>query len=49
MILNLSGDGVELDGIAGTVRVCTDRAREHEVLAGPLRLLPFQGLIIERP
>ena len=49
VILNLSGGDVELDGIAGTVRVCTDRAREHEVLAGPLRLPPFQGLIIERP
>ncbi len=49
VVLNMSGGEVGLDGTAGTVRVCTDRARGHEVVDGPLQLAPFQGMIIERP
>jgi len=49
VVLNVSGGEVGLDGLAGTVRVCTDRARGDEVVDGPLQLAPFQGMIIERP
>ncbi len=49
VVLNMSDGEVGLDGVTGTVQVCTDRARAHEVVGSPLRAAPFQGLIIERP
>jgi len=49
VVLNMSPGEAGLDGVDGTVRVCTQRARAHEVVPGPLRLAPFQGMIIERP
>jgi len=49
VVLNMSAGEVMLDGLSGRIQVCTDRARAHEAVDGPLRLAPFQGLIIERP
>ena len=48
VVLNLSGDEVQLDDLTGTVRVCTDRLREHEVVGGVLRLPAYCGAILER-
>jgi len=47
--LNMSAGEVAVESMEGTVRVCTDRAREREVVGGPLRLAPHEGFIIERP
>jgi glycosidase len=47
--LNMSPDPLELEGFTGTVRVCTDRARAQEVAVSPLRMAPYEGLILERP
>jgi len=49
VVLNMSGGEVQLDGLTGTVRVCTDRARDREVAASPLRVSAHEGLILERP
>ena len=47
--LNMSAGDVVLEDAFGTVRVCTDRAREGEVVGGLLRLAPYQGVVTEFP
>jgi len=47
VVLNMSAGPVGLDGLAGTVRLCTDRARDGEVAASPLRMAAYEGLILE--
>jgi alpha-glucosidase len=44
--LNLSGEPVEVEGVAGTVAVGTDRARDGEELAGTLGLGPWDGAVV---
>jgi alpha-glucosidase len=46
--LNMSPEPVTLAGLSGTIALCTDSAREHEVVELDLRLAPFEGLILER-
>jgi len=47
--LNMSAEDVVLPGLSGTIQVCTDRIRDLQVIEAPLRLGPFEGLILERP
>jgi glycosidase len=47
--LNMSEDELVLTGQSGTIVICTDRARESEVVSGDLRLAPFDGVILDRP
>jgi alpha-glucosidase len=49
VILNLSFDPVELEGVEGTIALCTDRRRDNLALTGRLSLAPASGLILERP
>jgi alpha-glucosidase len=44
--VNLSGAEVELGGLAGTLLVGTDRAREGERVEGALRLGPWEGAVL---
>ena len=48
VVLNMSGAELQLDNLSGTVRICTDRVREHEVVSGALRLPAYCGSILER-
>ena len=47
--LNMSTEELVLPGLSGTIQLCTDRTRDLEVVEAPLRLAPFEGLILERP
>jgi glycosidase len=47
--LNMSTEDLVLPDQSGTIQVCTDRSRDLEVVGAPLRLAPFEGLILERP
>ena len=44
----MSPNPAGLDGLAGTVGLCTDRARDREVAGSPLRMRAYEGLILER-
>jgi alpha-glucosidase len=44
--LNLSDEAAGVGGIAGTIRLGTDRAREGERVAGSLALGPWEGAIV---
>jgi alpha-glucosidase len=48
VVLNMSSSVVGLAGLGGTVGLCTDRARDGEVAGSPLRMAPYEGLILER-
>ncbi len=49
VVLNMSDAPVLLGQLAGTIRICTDRSRDLQVVrAGALELAPFEGLILER-
>jgi alpha-glucosidase len=42
------GDGeVEIDGLAGTVAIGTDRGRDGESVQGTLRLGPWQAAVVQ--
>ena len=45
--LNLTDHDAVVDDVAGRVLVATDRRRDGETLSGPLRLRPWEGLVIE--
>ena len=45
--LNLSGEAVELEGLAGVVLLATDRARDGERVSGMLALGPWEAAVIE--
>jgi alpha-glucosidase len=47
VILNMSSVQVDVDGVGGTVAITTDRTREGAVVGSPLRLAPYEGLILE--
>ena len=49
VVLNMSEEELTLPGLPGTIRLCTDRARDLEVVEGPLHLAASEGLILERP
>ena len=49
VVLNMSPDPAGLVGLAGTVALCTDRARDREAAGSPLRMGAYEGLILERP
>ena len=45
--VNLGDGEVEVEGLAGTVLVGTDRARDGEAVSGALRLAPGEGAVVE--
>jgi len=47
VVLNLSGAEATIDGLAGTVALATDRARDGEALEGALTLAPSQGAVVK--
>jgi len=47
VVLNLCDGNAVVDGIEGTIRICTDRARQSELLSGGLRLSGWEGLVAE--
>jgi alpha-glucosidase len=48
VVLNLSGSEATLEGLVGTVQVCTDRRRDLEAVESSLRVGPYDGIILER-
>ena len=44
--LNLSDGPAEVEGVAGTVAVGTDRGRDGEEVAGTLGLGPWEGAVL---
>ena len=46
--VNLGPDAATLDGVTGTVRIGTDRARDGEHVDGELRLGLWEGVVVER-
>jgi hypothetical protein len=44
--LNLSGEPVTVDGVAGRVLICTQRRRDGERVAGSLELGPWTGAVV---
>ncbi len=46
--VNLSGTPAMVAGVAGTVRIGTNRGRDGETVAGPLDLGPWEAVIVER-
>ena len=44
--LNLSGVEVAIDGVAGTVAMATDRARDGEAVDGMVGLAPYAGVVV---
>jgi alpha-glucosidase len=47
VLTNLSDDDATLEGIAGHVRLGTDRARDGELLSGSVLLRGWEGLVVE--
>jgi alpha-glucosidase len=47
--LNMAPEALVVPVPSGTIQICTDRARDLEVVPGDLRLAPFEGLILEHP
>jgi alpha-glucosidase len=45
--LNLSDHSVTLDAVRGVIRICTDRSRDRTVVAGPVELSGWEGLIVD--
>jgi hypothetical protein len=45
--VNLSGDEVEITGLAGRVAVATDRGRDGEAVDDALRLGPWEGAVVQ--
>ena len=48
VVLNMSAEPRRLEGLAGTVTLCTDRSRHMEVVSSSLRVAAHEGLIVER-
>jgi hypothetical protein len=46
--LNLGADLVEIGGVAGTVAISTNRARDGEEVAGRVALAPSEGVVVAR-
>jgi alpha-glucosidase len=46
---NLADTDATVDGIRGTIRISTDRARDDEAIDGTLRLAPWQAAIVFTP
>jgi alpha-glucosidase len=44
--LNLSGEPVTVEGIAGEVLIATDRARDGETASGAVALGPWEGVVV---
>jgi alpha-glucosidase len=47
--LNMAAEAQVVSVPSGTIRICTDRARDLEVVSADLHLAPFEGLILEHP
>jgi glycosidase len=45
--LNLSDRAATLDGVRGTIRMCTDRRREGDNSGGSLALPEWEGVIVD--
>ena len=48
VVLNMSPEELRLDGMVGTIRLCTDRSRERQVVGDALPLGAFEGVVLER-
>jgi len=48
VVLNMSSGTLALGGLAGIVRLSTERARDLDVAGSPLRMAAYEGLILER-
>ena len=48
VVLNMSAEPLEVDGLAGTVVLGTDRFRESEVVASSVPVAAHEGLILQR-
>jgi alpha-glucosidase len=46
--LNMSDSPVELPGLTGEILIATDRSRDGESVADPLRLRAWDGVVVER-
>ncbi len=44
--LNFSDEPAVVDGVEGTIRLCTDRERDGETVEGALELGPWQGTVV---
>jgi alpha-glucosidase len=49
VILNLSDDTAVVEGVEGTVAICSERSRDALTVTGRLRVDAGTGLIVERP
>jgi alpha-glucosidase len=47
VVLNLSDETVTINGLRGSVAICTDRGREGEPLSGDFAVAPLEGHIVE--
>jgi hypothetical protein len=47
--LNFGDAPTRLEGVAGTVRICTDRGRDGEQVAETLVLGPREGVVLHDP
>ena len=47
VVLNLSDDDNELEGIEGRVLLATDRGRQDMAVSGALSLAPWEGVIVD--
>jgi alpha-glucosidase len=45
--VNLAHEAASLDGVRGTIRICTDRGRDGETVDGTLRLDAWHGVVVE--
>jgi hypothetical protein len=45
--VNLSDREVMVERLTGSVVIGTDRARDGETLSGPLRLGPYEGVVVK--
>jgi alpha-glucosidase len=48
VVLNMSSEELVLPDLPGTIQLCTDRARDLELVGGVLHLAASEGLILER-
>jgi alpha-glucosidase len=46
--LNMAAEALELEGLSGTIRLCTSRARELEAVQSILRVDAYEGVVLER-
>ncbi|MGP0031717.1 MAG: alpha-amylase family glycosyl hydrolase [Acidimicrobiales bacterium] len=48
VVLNMADRATAVDGIVGSVRICTDRRRDGEPVGGSLRLGPWEAVVAQQ-